>query len=111
MNNNAPDRATRKHVRTSVLDIAYEESGPSDGVPVLLMHGFPYDPRAYDEMVPLLVSAGCRPIVPFLRGYGPTRFLSADTPRSGQQAAMGKDLLDLMDALNIPSATLAGFDW
>jgi len=100
-----------KLVRTKTLEIAYEESGPEAGAPVLLMHGFPYDPRAFDEVVPRLVAAGCRTVVPYLRGYGSTRFLSADTLRSGQQAAMGKDLLDLMDALNIPSATLAGFDW
>src|SRR6478609_4972097 len=71
-------------VRTSVLEIAYEQSGSQDGVPVLLMHGFPYDPRTYDLVVPLLVAAGCRAIVPYLRGYGPTRFLAAETPRSGQ---------------------------
>jgi pimeloyl-ACP methyl ester carboxylesterase len=100
-----------KLVRTKTLEIAYEDSGPAAGGAVMLMHGFPYDPRAFDDVVPRLVAAGCRTIVPYLRGYGPTRFLSADTPRSGQQAAMGKDLLDLMDALNIPSATLAGFDW
>ncbi len=103
--------ATLKRVRTRTLEIAYEESGPEAGVPVLLMHGFPYDPRAYDDVVPRLVAAGCRTIVPYLRGFGPTRFLSADTPRSGQQAAMGRDLLDLMDALDLPSAALAGFDW
>jgi len=100
-----------KLVRTKTLEIAYEENGPDAGAPVLLMHGFPYDPRAFDDVVPRLLAAGCRTVVPYLRGYGPTRFLSAATPRSGQQAAMGKDLLDLMDALNIPSATLAGFDW
>ena len=76
-----------KHARTSVLDIAYEESGSADGTPVFLMHGFPYDPRAFDGMLPLL--PGCRTIVPYLRGYGPTRFLSADTMRSGEQAALG----------------------
>jgi pimeloyl-ACP methyl ester carboxylesterase len=100
-----------KRVRTSVLEIAYEESGPADGVPVFLMHGWPYDPRTYDEMVPALVAAGCRAIVPYLRGFGPTRFLSADTPRSGQQAALGRDLLDLMGALGVPRATLVGYDW
>jgi pimeloyl-ACP methyl ester carboxylesterase len=100
-----------KRVRTPVLEIAYEESGAADGTPVLLMHGFPYDPRVYDAVVPLLVAAGCRVIVPYLRGYGPTRFLSADTPRSGQQAALGKDLLDLLDALGIERAALAGYDW
>jgi pimeloyl-ACP methyl ester carboxylesterase len=100
-----------KHVRTPTLDIAYEESGPADGTPVLLMHGFPYDPRAYDEVVPLLVAQGCRAIVPYLRGYGPTRFLSADTMRSGEQAALGNDLRELMDALRIERAVLAGYDW
>ncbi len=100
-----------KHARTSVLDIAYEDSGPADGTPVLLMHGFPYDPRAYDEVVPLLAAQGCRTIVPYLRGYGPTRFLSADTMRSGEQAALGNDLKELMDALRIERAVLAGYDW
>ena len=100
-----------KRVRTSTLEIAYEESGPEGGFPVLLMHGFPYDPRCYDEVVRSLATAGFRAIVPYLRGYGETRFLSAGTPRSGQQAALGRDLLDLMDALALPSAVLAGFDW
>jgi pimeloyl-ACP methyl ester carboxylesterase len=104
-------RASIKRVRTSTLEIAYEESGPASGFPVLLMHGFPYDPRAYDEVVPRIAAAGHRAIVPYLRGYGETRFLSAATMRSGQQAAMGKDLLDLMDALNLPRAVLVGFDW
>src|SRR5207302_4866615 len=103
--------ATLKRVRTSTLEIAYEESGPEAGAPVLLMHGFPYDPRAYDDVVPRLVAAGCRTIVPYLRGFGPTRFLSADTPRSGQQAAVGRDLLELMDALGLTTAALVGFDW
>ena len=100
-----------KRVQTSVLEIAYEDSGSSEGVPVLLMHGFPYDPRAFDEVAPLLAEAGHRVIVPYLRGYGQTRFLQAETMRSGQQAALGRDLVDLMDALQIPSAVLAGFDW
>jgi pimeloyl-ACP methyl ester carboxylesterase len=100
-----------KRVRTGTLEIAYEDSGPADGTPVLLMHGFPYDPRAYDDVLPLLVAAGCRVVAPYLRGYGPTRFLSADTPRSGQQAALGQDLLDLLDALRIGRAALAGYDW
>src|ERR1044072_5486199 len=93
-----------ERVRTSTLDVAYEESGPPDGVPVILLHGFPYDPRAYDEVVPLLVARDLRAIVPYLRGYGPTRFRSADTPRSGQQAALGHDLVGLMDALARPNA-------
>jgi len=100
-----------KRASTSTGEIAYEESGPATGVPVLLMHGFPYDPRCYDEVVPPLVAAGYRAIVPYLRGYGETRFLAASTPRSGQQAALGQDLLDLMDALGLPNAALVGFDW
>jgi len=100
-----------KRARTNILEIAYEDSGPETGFPVLLMHGFPYDPRAFDDVVPPLVEAGYRAIVPYLRGYGQTRFLEADTPRSGQQAALGRDLVELMDALALPSAVLAGFDW
>jgi pimeloyl-ACP methyl ester carboxylesterase len=100
-----------KHVRTSVLEIAYEESGPADGVPVLLMHGWPYDPRTYDAVLAPLAAAGCRTIVPYLRGFGPTRFRSADTPRSGQQAALASDLVALMDALSLPRAALVGYDW
>ncbi|WP_376092687.1 alpha/beta fold hydrolase [Roseomonas sp. CCTCC AB2023176] len=98
-------------VRSPTLEIAYEEHGAPDGSPVILLHGFPYSPRGYDAVVPLLVAAGRRCIVPYLRGYGPTRFLDQATPRSGQQAALGKDLLDLMDALAIPRAVLAGYDW
>src|ERR687887_1800187 len=98
-------------VRTSVLEIAYEESGPAHGTAVLLMHGFPYDPRTYDDVVPALADAGCRVIVPYLRGYGPTRFLAPDTLRSGQQAALGNDLKELMDALALERAVLAGYDW
>ena len=100
-----------RHVRTPSLDIAIEESGPADGAPVILLHGWPYDPRCYDAVVPLLTQANCRVIVPYLRGFGATRFLSPDTPRSGQQAALGNDLRDLMDALAIPRALLAGYDW
>jgi pimeloyl-ACP methyl ester carboxylesterase len=100
-----------KRVRTSVLEIAYEESGPAEGTAVLLMHGFPYDPRTYDHVVPSLVDAGCRVIVPYLRGYGPTRFLASHTPRSGQQAALGNDLKELMDALALERVLLTGYDW
>ena len=100
-----------KRVDAGVLGIAYVESGASNGTPVLLLHGFPYDIHAYDEVTPLLVSAGCRVITPYLRGYGPTRFLSPDTPRSGQQAVLAHDLLAFMDVLAIPSAVLAGYDW
>ncbi|HWK43649.1 MAG TPA: alpha/beta hydrolase [Stellaceae bacterium] len=100
-----------RHVRTPILNVAYEEHGPAQGDPVVLLHGFPYDPRCYDEMAPPLAAAGYRVIVPYLRGYGPTRFLSAGTMRSGQQAAMGRDLLDLLDALSIRRAALVGYDW
>jgi len=98
-----------KHIRTGTLDIAYEESGAPDGAPVILLHGWPYDVRVYDAVVPLL--AGCRVIVPYLRGFGPTHFLSDTTPRSGQQAALGNDLREMMDALDIKRAALAGYDW
>ncbi|MGE0152745.1 MAG: alpha/beta fold hydrolase [Reyranellaceae bacterium] len=98
-------------VRTPVLDIACEVHGPERGAPVVQLHGFPYDPRCYDDTIAPLVAAGCRVYVPYLRGYGPTRFLSAATPRSGEQAALGKDLLDFMDALGIETAVLAGYDW
>ena len=103
--------ATIKHARTPMLDVAYEESGDPGGTPVVLLHGWPYDPRCYDDVVPPLVAAGCRVIVPYLRGFGATRFLSTDTPRSGQQAALGNDLRELLDALGIARATLAGYDW
>lgn len=100
-----------KHVNAGVLEVAYQESGSAAGWPVVLLHGFPYDIRAYDEVAPILEGAGARVIVPYLRGYGPTRFLSAATPRSGQQASLGRDLLDLLDALSIPKAIVAGYDW
>jgi pimeloyl-ACP methyl ester carboxylesterase len=99
------------HIRAGVLDVAYFEAGPADGPPVFLMHGFPYDIHTYERVAPILAKAGCRVIVPYLRGFGPTRFLDAATPRSGEQAALGADLLALMDALEIPHAVLAGYDW
>ena len=98
-------------VRTPDLDIAVLDAGPLDGPPVVLLHGFPYDVLAFEHVTPVLTRAGARVIVPYLRGFGPTRFRSADTPRSGQQAALGADLLALMDALSIPQAVLAGYDW
>jgi len=100
-----------RYVRTDVLDVAYEESGPAEAEPVLLMHGFPQDPRCYDEVAARLAAAGKRCIVPYLRGYGPTRFLSPDTLRSGQQGALAHDLLQLLDALEIGQAVMGGFDW
>ena len=100
-----------KSVRTATLEIAYEESGPAGGRPVVLLHGFPDDVHAYDGVTPPLAAAGWRVLVPYLRGYGPTRFLNADTPRSGQQAALGRDLADFIDALGLRRAVLAGYDW
>ncbi|KPU92669.1 alpha/beta hydrolase [Variovorax paradoxus] len=100
-----------RRIEAGVLEVAYHESGPADGPPVLLMHGFPYDIHTYAEVAPLLAAEGCRTIVPYMRGYGGTRFLSADTPRSGEQAAFGADLLALLDALKIDRAVLAGYDW
>lgn len=105
-----PDHELRR-VRAGALDVAYVQSGPADGAPVLLLHGFPYDIHAFDGVAPALAAAGRRVIVPYLRGYGATRFLSAATPRSGQQAALAADLLALLDALAIPRAVLAGYDW
>lgn len=100
-----------KSVVAGVLEVSYQEHGPADGMPVVLNHGFPYDVQSYAEVAPILAEAGCRVIVPYLRGYGPTRFLSSDTPRSGEQAALGADLLALLDALEIPRAILGGYDW
>ena len=100
-----------RNVEAGVLDIAYFEAGPAEGPPVFLMHGFPYDIHSYVDVAPMLAAAGCRVIVPYLRGYGATRFLHADTPRSGEQAALGADLLALMDTLAVPRAVLAGYDW
>lgn len=94
-----------KQVRAGVLEVAYEERGA--GTPVILLHGFPYDIHAFDEVV----LKGCRVITPYVRGYGATRFLSPDTPRSGQQAVLAHDTLALMDALKIEKAIVAGFDW
>ena len=100
-----------RHIDADVLNVAYYETGPASGPPVLLMHGFPYDIHAYAEVARLLAEQGCRVIVPYLRGFGATRFLSPATPRSGEQAALGADLLALLDALAIPRAVLAGYDW
>src|SRR5205807_8735933 len=98
-------------VRTPTLEIAYEAYGREGGVPVVLLHGFPDDARAFDAVAPPLTAAGHRVLVPYLRGCGPTRFLDAAEPRMAQQAAIGQDLLDFMDALGIPGAGLAGYDW
>lgn len=98
-------------IDTAVLRIAYEEHGPPEGTPIVLLHGFPYAPRAYDAVAPALAARGLRVIVPYLRGYGATRFLSETTPRSGQQAALGGDLRDLIDALALERPVVAGYDW
>jgi pimeloyl-ACP methyl ester carboxylesterase len=98
-------------IQSPTLEIAYEASGPANGVPVILLHGFPDDPRAYDGTLDPLGTLGCRILVPWLRGYGPTRFLDPAALRSGQQAALGSDLLAFMDALAIPEAVLVGYDW
>jgi pimeloyl-ACP methyl ester carboxylesterase len=100
-----------KHVATALLDIAYDEQGDADGWPVVLLHGFPYDIHTYADVAPRLASQGARVIIPYLRGYGPTRFLAPTTLRSGQQAALGADLLALLDALQIGQAVLGGYDW
>jgi pimeloyl-ACP methyl ester carboxylesterase len=98
-------------VRTDLLEIAYEEHGPDAGLPVILLHGFPDDVRAWDGVVPLLLARKYRVLVPWLRGYGPTRFLDPRTPRSGQQAALGADLRAFMDVLGLHQAVLGGYDW
>jgi len=100
-----------KTLRTPTLEIAYHESGPADGRPVLLLHGWPSDPHDWDGVAPPLAGDGCRVLVPWLRGYGGTSFLDPATPRSGQQAALGADVRDFMDALGIEQALLAGYDW
>lgn len=101
-----------KQIHAGVLNVAYLETGPVEGpAAVVLLHGFPYDVHAYDKVAATLAAAGCRCIVPWLRGYGATRFISTATPRSGEQAALGADLLALLDALNLERAVLAGYDW
>jgi len=100
-----------KHINAGDLSIGYEENGNPDGVPVILLHGFPYDIRTYDDVSKHLLIKNCRVIVPYLRGYGPTKFLSSETIRSGQQAALATDLIALLDALSIKKAVLGGYDW
>jgi pimeloyl-ACP methyl ester carboxylesterase len=100
-----------KRINAGLLDVAYADEGPADGKPVLLLHGWPYDIHSYVEVAPILVARGYRVIVPYLRGYGDTRFLSSDTMRNGQQAALALDAIALMDALKIDRAVLGGYDW
>ncbi len=98
-------------VEAGLLDVGYVEAGPDNGQAVLLLHGWPYDIHSYAEVTPTLAAAGYRVVVPYLRGYGTTRFLSPSTMRNGQQAVLGVDAVALMDALRIESAIIAGFDW
>src|SRR2546422_2203948 len=100
-----------KSVQTPALTIAYEESGSAQGFPIILLHGFPDDARAFDGVAPPLVKAGHRVLVPYLRGYGPTRFRDASAPGMAEQAAIGQDVVDFADALRLPRFAVAGFDW
>ena len=100
-----------KQIDAGLLNIGYAEAGPANGPSVILLHGWPYDIYSFIDVVPLLTSAGYRVIVPYLRGYGTTRFLSNDTFRNGQQSALSLDIIALMDALKIKKATFGGFDW
>ncbi len=103
--------APLKQVAAGDLNIAYVEVGPSNGRPVLLLHGWPYDIHSYVDVAPALASAGYRVLIPYLRGYGATRFLSDATPRNGQQAALAVDALEFLNALKIETALVAGYDW
>jgi pimeloyl-ACP methyl ester carboxylesterase len=103
--------ASMKQIDAGVLNVGYAEAGPANGRAVILLHGWPYDIHSFVDVAPLLASAGYRVIVPYLRGYGTTRFLSNEAFRNGEQAAVAVDIIDLMDALKIEKATLAGFDW
>jgi pimeloyl-ACP methyl ester carboxylesterase len=103
--------AALKQIDAGVLNVGYAEAGPTDGPPVILLHGWPYDIYAFVDVAPVLASAGYRVIIPYLRGYGTTRFLSSDTPRNGQQSVVAADIIALMDALKIEKAVIAGFDW
>ena len=100
-----------RRVRAGVLDVAYHETGPPQGAAGMLLHGFPYDVYSFVDVAPALADHGFRVVVPYLRGHGPTRFIEAATPRSGQQAALGADVVALLDALEVPRAVLAGYDW
>jgi pimeloyl-ACP methyl ester carboxylesterase len=103
--------ASLKQIDAGVLNVGYAEAGPADGPAVILLHGWPYDIHSYVDVAPLLAQAGYRVIVPYLRGYGTTRFLSGETVRNGEPAALAVDIIALMDALKIEKATLAGYDW
>ncbi len=100
-----------KYIITDDLNIGYEEYGDSEGFPIILLHGFPYDVRSWDKVIPFLVSDGKRILVPYLRGYGPTSFRYPDTPRKAQQSAIAQDVVDFADSLGISEFALSGFDW
>jgi len=100
-----------KQINAGPLSVGYTDLGPADGAPVMLLHGWPYDIHSFVDVAPLLAQAGYHVIVPYVRGYGTTRFLASDTPRNGQQSVVAVDVIDLMDALQIQKATIAGFDW
>jgi pimeloyl-ACP methyl ester carboxylesterase len=102
---------SHRQINAGVLSVGYVDAGPIDGDPILLLHGWPYDIQSYGDVAPLLTAAGYRVIVPYVRGFGTTRFLSDETPRTAEQAALAVDVIDLLDALGIESAILAGFDW
>ena len=106
-----PSFPTIRQIDAGVLSVGYAEVGPADGAAVILLHGWPYDIHSYWEVATQLADRGCRVIVPHLRGHGTTRFLDQSVPRSGQQAALGADVISLMDALAISKAILAGYDW
>src|SRR5438105_7127429 len=100
-----------EQIEAGVLNVGYAEAGPAGGPAVILLHGWPYDIHSYVDVAPMLASAGYRVIIPYLRGYGTTQFLSSETVRNGQQAVVAVDIIALMDALKLDKATLAGFDW
>src|ERR1700722_5349116 len=104
-------QSTTRSIQTPVLNIAYEEQGDPQGFPIVLLHGFPDDVRAFDEVSSPLAKAGYRVLVPYLRGYGPTRFRDATAPRMAEQAAIGQDLIDFADALALRQMAVAGYDW
>src|SRR5215216_3644689 len=103
--------APLKQIDAGVLNVGYAEAGPADGPPVILLHGWPYDIYSFIDVAPLLAAKGYRVVVPYLRGYGTTRFLSGDAFRNGQPSAIASDIVAFMDALNIKTATIGGFDW